>query len=80
MIRGLQDTKRIAESILKLSSGDCEICGLPIGEEYCVPAQIFPVDMEGEHTIDLHYEVACSECYRQLRALLDARRSLKAEE
>lgn len=80
MIRGLHDTKRIAESILKLSSGDCELCGLEIGSKYVALGQIFPVDTKEGHTIDLRYEVACSECYRQLSALLEARRSLKAEE
>jgi hypothetical protein len=80
MIKGLHDTKRIAESIIKLSDGDCELCGLKIGGQYLALAQVFPCPTEEGHTIDIFYQVACKECHRLIRALLEARRSLRQED
>lgn len=80
MIRGLHDTKRIAKSILKLSRGDCELCGLKIGGTYVALGQIFPEETEEGHTIDIHYQVACKECFQLIDALLESRRSLRGED
>ena len=80
MIKGLHDTRRIAESILDLANGDCELCGLQIGNKYVAIGQIFPRETEEGHTVEIHYEVACKECYRHINALLEARRSLKNKE
>jgi len=80
MILGMHDARRVAESILSLARGDCEICGQPIGGAYCAPAQILTRKTKEGPTIELRYEVACEECFGHLKQCLEARRSLRSDD
>ena len=78
MIRSMEDTRRIADEITKLAHGECELCGLEIGNKYVFLGQILPCEAGEDHTIEVRYQVACSECFRHIDALIRARRSLNS--
>jgi hypothetical protein len=79
MIRGLHDIRRSAKKIVKLSEGDCELCGQPIGKSYCAPAQLIPVEWKEGLTLEVRYQVCCEECFIHIDAAINKRRELKNE-
>ena len=76
MIRGLHDVRRAAKLIVKLSEGDCELCGVPIGEKYCAPAQLLPKKWKDGLSLEVRYQVCCEDCYRVIDDAINSRRAL----
>jgi|6_EtaG_2_1085325.scaffolds.fasta_scaffold00378_42 hypothetical protein len=76
MIRGLRDVRKAAKLIVELSSGDCELCGDPIGEKYCAPAQLLPREWKDALSLEVRYQVCCEDCYLAIDAVINSRRAL----
>lgn len=76
MIRGLHDVRKAAKLIVRLSEGDCELCGEPIGDKYCAPAQLFPRKWKEGLSLEVRYQVCCEDCYRVIDDAINSRRAL----
>jgi hypothetical protein len=77
MIKGVHHIRSAAKVITKLSQGDCELCGDPIGDRYCAPAQLIP-RMDGKlPTLEIRYQVCCMGCFKHIDKAINERRALK---
>ena len=73
MILGLHDARNIAEDVVRLSQGDCEVCTHPIGEKYCAAAQVLPRKSRHGLSIDVHYQVICADCHAAIKSVIEER-------